>query len=222
MQPFRELALLSAVLIYAVLLFPVLLLGLAIPYAVLRLGEQKSEEPDPQLGVRTALFFFFSLSVILALSGLTIIAVDFVQERGLGFRRGGGRGWPMAEFKLNSEFTEQKRLGMGLVVGGGIFGLLHLVLLALLRGNRRWPAARRVFNGWRLAIHGLVLLSTFTALAVVFLQENPQMQTVRTLVAILTVWVPAWVIDLFLLRLRSKRPRATVPTRPLSLRSPGD
>jgi hypothetical protein len=213
----RNFALLSMLLVYVALLLPVLLLALAIPYAVLRLRAQKNEEQDPQLGLRTALHFFFSLSVLLVLNGLTIIAVDFVRDRNPPVPR---PGFPQRQqnFALQDEYTDAKRAGVGLILGGVVFGIIHLVLLTTVTRDRRWPEARRLFNGWRLAIHGLVILAVFTWLMIALQQRVVPMETVRSLLAALLIWVPAWTVDLVLLRWRSRPPRMNLPARPISVR----
>src|SRR5262249_1335065 len=46
---------------------------------------------------------------------------------------------------------------------------------ALTRGltnDNRWPATRRMFVGWRFAVHGLVVVFAFTALIVAIFQKD--------------------------------------------------
>src|SRR5262245_43032249 len=70
--------------VMAWLLIPLALLGLAIPYAVIRFRDARGESQDPQVGIKCALYFFFSLALLLFETGLTIIVVDLMLDRGRG------------------------------------------------------------------------------------------------------------------------------------------
>ena len=76
---FRNIGLLAGLFVYVALLAPFVLLGLAIPYAILHARDSRGVERDPHLGLKTAMYFFYSLSILIVLTGLTIIAVDMVQ-----------------------------------------------------------------------------------------------------------------------------------------------
>jgi hypothetical protein len=188
-------------LVYFVVLSPFVLLGLAIPYAILHSRDSRGLERDPHLGIKTALYFFYSLSILVVLTGLTIIAVDMVQERqGLFGMPGQARAPQSTQW-----FNDAKRFGTGLIFAGVVFGLIQFVLLQTMTNDRRWPLPRRVFTGWRLAISGLVVLITFSALVVNLFQENVELKSLKNWLAILSVWTPAALVDLILLRYRSRR-----------------
>jgi hypothetical protein len=183
-----------------VLLLP-LLIGLAIPYAVLHFRDSRGVERDPQLGLKTALYFFYSVSVLLFLSGLSVVAVDTLSDLQLFGAPGMGR------FGRNSanSFSPAKRFGAGLMFSGFTFGLVQFVLIHMSTNNRRWPLVRRVFGGWRLAVTGMVVLTMFTLLVVMLFQDNVRPEAIQDFFAILLVWTPAWLIDLVLLRTRSQQ-----------------
>lgn len=196
-------------------LVPFLLLGLAIPYAILHSRDSRDVERDPQLGLKTALYFFYSVSILMILTGLTVIVVDLFQELQLFGPVGFGRG-P----RPGGSFNSAKRFGASLVFAGFTFGLVQFILIHMATNDRRWPLPRRVFGGWRLAVSGLVVLLTFTGLVVNLFQENMQIDTLQDFIAILGVWSPAWLIDLVLLRSRSRQhvqdqeePRQRFPRR---------
>ena len=97
-----------------VLLLPNLLMGLAIPYAVLRLRDAKGE-PEAQAGFKAALYFFFSMSVMLILTGLTIIVVDLVMTTDFGL------GPPRNRFAGREPFpNEAQRTAFGFLISGGL------------------------------------------------------------------------------------------------------
>jgi len=189
--------------VYFFLFSPFVLLGLAIPYAILHARDSRGVERDPHLGLKTALYFFYSLSILVVLTGLTIIALDMVKEQqGLFGAQAPG---PMRAPQSNQWFNDAKRVGTGLIFAGFVFGLIQFVLLQTMTNDRRWPLPRRVFSGWRLAISGLVVLTFFTTLVVNLFQENLKLESLKNWLAILSVWTPAALVDLVLLRYRSRR-----------------
>jgi hypothetical protein len=179
---------LSLAAVWGFALSPFLLLGLAIPYVVLRMRDQQSLEHDPQIGLKAALYYFFSISILLIELGLTVLAIDALSER-------------PARSGLNSA----QRTGAALVVAGvlGTFG--YLMLIKSLTNDARWPAARRLFVGWRFAVNGLVVMGAFTALIIAIFQKDTgtgsEGEFVRSLIATLLIWLPGWGIHLILLHL---------------------
>jgi hypothetical protein len=168
-------------------LIPFVLLGLAIPYIVLRARDSR-EHPDPQLGLKAALHYFLSVSLLLLLTGLTVIAVDLLT------REDAPRG--------QVEDYEVIRTGVALASSGAAFAFLHFILLTG-TDDRRNPIARRTFTGWRFAIHGLVVVSCVTTCLVIVLQKDFKWQTVKGLLGVLLVWFPSWIVHLALLWVRA-------------------
>jgi hypothetical protein len=181
---------------------PFLLLGLAIPYAVLRLRETR-EEADPRLGLRVALSFFFSLALLLVLTGLTVFVVDLLQQSNfLGPRRFGGIG--------RQDFPNQaQRTAFALMVSGGLFILLHFIFLVVMTDRQSRSPVRRMFIGWRFVIHGLVVMFTMTLLMIVLFQIDrvQNVEVIQTLLGFLAVWGPSWLVHLMLLRDAHSRAR---------------
>jgi hypothetical protein len=178
-----------------------LLLGLAIPYAILHYRDSRGPERDPQLGLKTALYFFFSVSVLVFLLGASIIGVETLNELQLFGPVGGGGGVARAR----AGFGPAKRLGAALMFAGFTFGLVQFVLIHMATNNRKFPLVRRVFGGWRMVIAGMVMLTSFILLVQLLFQENVQPNAIQDAFAVLCVWTPAWLIDLILLRTRSQQ-----------------
>jgi hypothetical protein len=194
---------------YALALTPFLLLSLAIPYAVLRLRAPEGTEPDPQVGLKVFLYYFFSVSVLLGLTGVTTIAVDIVLKKEQPEpARGGPFGVPQRPALKSGTFDPVERTGSALVVVGVLFALFHWVLAKVATNDRRWPAARRLFAGWRLAVHGLVLLGTATTLMITLFQEETNIETVKVTLTVGFIWSLAWITDLIVLYLYSRPVRA--------------
>src|SRR5262249_37244416 len=138
-----------------------LLLGLAIPYAVLPYRDSRSVERDPQLGLKPPLYFSSSVSVLLFLSRFTLLSVAALLELQL-FGTGGGGGGVFG--RPRGGFTPLQRIGSAFMFAGFSFGLVQFVLIHMATNNRKWPLVRRVFGGWRMAVAGMVVLTMFTVL----------------------------------------------------------
>jgi hypothetical protein len=165
-------------------LFPFLLLGLAIPYAILKARDGRLEDHDPEIGLKAVLYFLFSLAILLVLLGLTIIVIDALVDRG---------GW------AGREFSTAQRTGAGLVLSGFAIAVFHVVLIFGFTNDRRYPDTRRMFVGWRFAIHGLVTLTAFTMLVVQVFQKDVDFESLKPTLGTLLVWTPSWLLHLILL-----------------------
>jgi hypothetical protein len=184
-----------------VLMLPSLLMGLAIPYAVLRLRDVKGE-PEPQAGFKAALYFFFSLSMMLVMTGLTIIVVDLVMTTDFGL------GAPRNRFGGREPFpNDAQRTSFGFMISGGLFALIHFICILTLTDRPFSSPVRRMFIGWRFAIHGIIVMFAVTALMIVLFQKdvgfNGLSQFRRFLIGVLLVWAPSWFVHLVLLRVSS-------------------
>jgi hypothetical protein len=170
---------------FAVSLLPFLLLALAIPYTVLRLNN-RVDDPDTQIGFKCAIFFAFSLGILLILTGLAAGLIDLLVAKGdLGTHL--------------AKFGEGLRLSSALVMAGFVIAFFHLILILGFTNIRKHPAARRVFVGWRLAIHTVVVLVAFTALTIQLFRESVEFEALKPLLGVLAVWTPSWILHMVLL-----------------------
>jgi hypothetical protein len=167
------------------LLLVFLLLSLVVPYVVLRLRDGRNELHDPQIGLKVVLHFFFSVGWLLGLTGLSVIIADILRS----------------EIQF---LSEAQRNGAAFLLSGLAFAILHYLLLRYGSNNGKWPATGRLYTGWRLAIHGIVVLAAITYLLQLLFQRDPPaleaklaiLETERTLYAILLVWGLSWVLHL--------------------------
>jgi hypothetical protein len=141
-----------------------------------------------------------SICILLALLGVSLLVLDGLQDKKDPFNARG---------PLDSGFNAKQRVACGFMVAGVFAGLLHLILIKAATNDPKWPAVKRVFVGWRLAIHSLVCLSFFTALMVIIFQENLKLEDIKSVMGVLAVWGPSWLVHLILLRFYSKKPPAT-------------
>jgi hypothetical protein len=210
----RAITAVTAATVFGVLA-PVLLLALAIPYAVLRVRAAEGAEPDPQVGLKVFLYYFFSVSILMILTGFTILAIDTVREKEKKpvVQPVGPFGQPQQRPRDETEFNSAQRTSAALILTGLLFGLFHWVLAKVVTNDRQFPAARRVFVGWRLAFHGLVLLGTATALMLNLFEKETNTETLKTILAVGFVWSIAWIIDLILLSVYSRTARRRAEPR---------
>lgn len=208
-------------LLLSISILPTLLLGLALPYGVLRLRSAPSADPpDPQVGLKAALYFFFSLGILLILNGLTVIAIDLVTGDD-NVQQNFPWAQPANQFGAPAQQDEDfpnaaHRTGGAMIASGLLFVVIHWFYLVVATNNRRYPSAKRMFVGWRTAIHGVVVLLTITALLLIEFQEevpDTMGDVVNSLVAILLVWAPSWFMHLALLRGYSSQPYYSAPKR---------
>jgi hypothetical protein len=185
-------------------LIPFALLGLAIPYAVLKMRDARAEEHDPEIGLKSALYYIFSLSILLILLGLTILVVDALKDTGSkattrAVRRPGDFD-PSPPPPAKKEFNQAQRTGAAFMVSGFAVSVFHLVLIFGFTNDRAFPAAKRVFVGWRFAICALTVLVAFTVLVWQVFQEDVKFDDLKEVLGVLLVWAPAWLVHLVLMR----------------------
>jgi hypothetical protein len=204
-------------LVFFVALAPIALVGLAIPYAVLKSRDGRGLEHDPQIGLKAVLYHVFSLSILIALSGATVIVIDALEDRTAmpsGGSGASGTGGAKTSAGTTS-FNEAQRVGGALIVAGAGVAVMHLFLIIGATNDRRFGDVKRVFVGWRLAISALVVLAAFTALVVIGFQEKTTLDDLKPPFGVLLVWGPTWLVHLVLLRLYlvhpPRRPSVTSP-----------
>ena len=172
---------------------PFMMLGLAVPYLVIRLRETK----DPMAGLKVGLQFFFSTSVLLVLTGFTILLVDLLERDTILF--GPAKGIPGRDAFPNPA----QRTAFALILSGLLFATVHFLLIIVFTRDAFSSPVRRTFLGWRFAIHGMIVMIALTFLLVDLFRENNRnlnMSQLRIFLGILIIWTPSWLVHLFLLR----------------------
>jgi hypothetical protein len=202
---------------------PFILFSLAIPYAVLRL--QNVEPVDPQLGSKVGLQYFFSVALMIMITGLTIMAVDLSMRdelfgiappppppQPMGFR-------PKADPADKDLFNSAQRTGFAMVLSGLLLGAVHVVVAFALTDRAHWLRVRRTFVGWRFAIHGIVVMFSFTVLVILLLRkdfgEPATFRAIRGFLAVLAVWIPSWIVHVALLKLYAWLGRTAPISKPV-------
>jgi len=199
-----------AILGYSLFLLPVAALGLGLPYMVLRLRTVPAEEQDSQIGLKCVLYFVFSLGILMFLTGLTILVADLMMEGD----------WFIKSADRLKRFDTTHRNAAALMLSGGLFAFVHLILLLGYTNNRRYPEVRRVWVGWRFAIHSMVVLLATTMVILVLFSEVTDARNLQLPLSILLVWGPSWLIHLALLKFY--RGMGSPPPKPIRRARPDD
>lgn len=159
-----------------------LLLSLAYGYVHLQREERTAGRDDPQLGLKIVLHYFFSVAYLLAATGAAMLVGDLLNPE-------------------SETGSDMQRSAVALLVVGLAFAGLHYLLLWRGTNDTLLPRPGRFFTGWRLAVHGFVVLVAAAWLAMLLLQKTPKPFAARellswrqhTLYGILLVWGPSWV-----------------------------
>ena len=211
-------------------LLPMALIGLAFAYLALRIRDAKADPPDPELGIKSAYYFFVTVGVLLALTGLTISVADFLADAFEGpaakqqkFNPPGGPfGQPGMGQGNDPLDTVSQRLAWPLIISGSLFGVLGVLLVKIGTNDARFPAARRTFAGLRLAVCGMNAMAAVTLLILLLFQKDQpnrggamQLMTetkpLAYAIGAIAVWLPATAIHIFLMGQYGKLPYYVPP-----------
>ncbi len=180
---------------------PSILMLVALVYVALRVRDAKAEHPDPELGLKTAYWLLYTIGIVIAHFGLTVLATHGLQllEITGPAMRGGFGGMPFA--RANDSWSPASRTGWALVLAGSAIAIAFYLIGSIGTRDREWPYVRRVFTGSRIAIAGLVVTIAFTFLFVMQFQKDiPPGGIYETALASLAVWLPSLAIHVFLFR----------------------
>jgi hypothetical protein len=200
------------------LAIPAALLSVAVPYAVMRMRDVRGEHHDPQLGLKVAYHFIYSLGILLVLVGLTVNVADLIiDEKPAGPQFGMPvpvRANPKADGRL---LTPTMRTGWALAASGLVFTAVFGLATQLGTNVRRFPAVRRVYVGWRLVVAGIaVVVAVTTLLYWLFMKDQPDNKMYEIALATLAVWAPTLAVHVFLMQRYAKAeyyvpPRSKAP-----------
>lgn len=196
---------LGAIMVAFLWIVPIILIPVAVGiYVVSRLRE-RGGPPDPHIGIKTAHHLFYTFGILMLLAGITLISVelmlvdDFDRRGGMGNRGFGG--------PIQRTFFEQPsvRIGLALMLVGGVFALMHRVLL-LATNNSKQSNVGRAFLGVRFALAGLLVMFILAAMLSALFQVNAQFREIKPFLGMLIVWTPAWILFMTFLLIGTPRP----------------
>jgi hypothetical protein len=209
-------------------LLPLSFLALAVAYIGLRIRDAREEHSDPELGLKAGLYFFMNVGILLALSGVTIAVSDLLGEAMAGpkplpnqpnpgaFGRPGFNQPP----PQNDPFLDSvsQRIAWPLVISGVLAALLSLLAIYMVTNHHRFPAVKRTFAGWRMAVAGVSALTGLVLLTQLFFQKNQDnLRSYGVALGVLIVWLPTLAIQVSLMKSYSKA-AYYVPPKPKQVR----
>ena len=182
---------------------PLALMVLVLVYVALRIRDAKAETPDPELGLKTAYWFLYTLGILILHMGAMILVSYWLQQLELtGPARpamGGFNRVPPA--MTETGWSAASRTGWAVLLSGGLITGAFYLIGALGTRDSEWPTVRRVFTGSRIAVGGMIVVFSFTFLFVMqFQKELPPGGIYETALAALAVWLPSLAIHVFLFR----------------------
>lgn len=189
-------------LIIMMTVLPSILMLVSLVYVALRVRDAKAEHPDPELGLKTAYWLLYTIGIIIAHFGLTVLAshaLQLLEITGPAMHGGGNRFGGMPFANANDSWSPASRTGWALVLAGGAIALAFYLIGTLGTRDREWPTVRRVFTGSRIAIAGLVVAFTFL-FVMQFQKDIPPGGIYETALASLAIWLPSMAIHVFLFR----------------------
>jgi hypothetical protein len=197
---------------------------LAFPYLALRTQDARADKPDPQLGLKSALHFFFSLGLLIALTGGTVALTDAIEgliEPNVPAAQGppvfvpqpgmpGGGPWqpapPPPKPKKNWA-NDTQRTAAALALTGAMVALLGWAAVRIGTNDREYPAVNRAYVGARLGLAGLAAVAALCGVNVYLFREDvTNHRPLEVLIAVLLVWSPTALVHLVLLRAKSGTP----------------
>ena len=193
-------------------LVPLVLGGLVVSYLSLRLRDARADQPDPELGLKSAYHAFLTAGILLALTGLSISIIDFLGDAFEDappvqpqpqFNPGRfPQPQPMPRPRADDPFgSMSQRVAWPLVISGVLFSLVALLLVKLGTNDPNYPSVRRTFGGVRLVIAGFTVMAAATLIIELLFQKD--LATTRPYafgVGLLAVWFPTAAVQVFLLR----------------------
>jgi hypothetical protein len=177
---FISLTPLVLVAVYLVLpLFPLL-------YVILRW--RTAGEGEPGLGLRAALLYFTSISVLVVTTGVAFLLHSLVSD------------------DPNPEAVDRmRRSAYGLLLGGALFFAVNAMVVLRLPAARADDATTRVFRGFVLIMSGLVTLVALLILCVKLFEKGSNIDDLREPLVWTGVWMICYLAHLGILRPKSHR-----------------
>lgn len=199
------------VILMMVGILPTILMVFALVYVALRVRDAKAETPDPDLGLKAAYWFLYTLGILILHVGLMVLFSHWFQQIVSTNNRNqfqnpvpmGKAGFPapVPVPVASDEWSAESRTGWALILAGGLTSGAFFMIGAFGTRDSQWPTVRRVFVGGRLAIAGMFTIFAFVALVVLQFQKDvPPGGLFPTTLATLAVWVPSLAIHIFLFR----------------------
>jgi len=193
----------SAIVGYILLFFvPVVAICLAYPYLGLRLRDSREEVRDNEIGAKAAYYLLLSAAILMVLLGLTVSACDVMEGT---FQKEKEKQAPVFGKEQDKEIKERiQRVALSIITSGVLISLVIIILLKFTTNDARFPSAKRIFVGGRMAVAGMVCMITVTTLIALLFQKDIKDNTpYEVITGVLMVWAPALAIHIVLMKVYS-------------------
>lgn len=175
------LSMLSKIMV-GVLAVAFVFLSTVLPYALLRYRPGTSGH-DHQLGLKVVLHLFKSMSIVILLVGLTLIAMDVLSTDG---------------------HPTLGKWGQGMSVASAGLMLIYILCLFFGTNNRHANSVARLYAGWRFLLCNIVVMVSLVSITVLYFDDLPTKPALKeewltwrkSFWAVLIVWTPAWLVHL--------------------------
>ena len=169
------------------------------PYFVLRWRDDKQQPRDPDLGIKFGLHFLLTIAILLLVTGVSIIAADFLLQISTHQR----------DFTLK---TGGMRTGFALTVAGAFLAPIFFYMVWTKTNDALLPSVRRFFIGSRFIVSGMVSIITLATMLIDVFQDRSQgfgssAELVMPLLGVFSVWGTEMCLSVFFLM--TSRPRST-------------
>lgn len=199
-------------------------------YAILRWRDGKQQRRDPQLGVKFGLHVLLTVSVLVLVSGASMVAADqfrkIAEDENMSspndrYEYDEFSGRPRRSSSSISSSAENKfltpatRAGFAMMLAGVLLGGGEWYLIFSRTNDLKWPSTRRAFIGARTILHGLIVTGALTGLLIAaFMEKDPMStsesiitrQVMYALLGTLAVWSLSLVVHMSLLFAYTRQP----------------
>jgi hypothetical protein len=145
-----------------------------IVYIFIKWRSYRDNSPqDPQLGMKTVLYFFKTLAYHTIIAALAVLFYGVLTSKG-----------------------DTIEIGLGIFISSGLIYILHHFFIPRLTNTREFPLTERIYTGFNLIIVGLVGMISFVITAA-FLFDN-FLKNGELPLSIFIVYTIAWVVQTLL------------------------
>lgn len=134
-------------------------------------SNRESKPVDPNLGIKVIIHYFKTLGYHISLIGLSLLLINLIK----------------------GDFDSGGRIGVGIMIGGGLVYLVHLLILRRFFTDSDYTITGRVYTAFNLIFVGLVGITSMVILLVIILGKTPKEFEVP--LAFLIVYLIAWILQ---------------------------
>jgi len=132
-----------------------------------------NSSPDPQLGMKTVLYYFKTLAYQAVIASLAVLF-----------------------YGLLGNEKDAIEVGLGIFISCGLLYVVHYIIIPKLTNTREFPLTARIYTGFNLIIVGLVGMISFVITVVLLIEQG--LKKAELPLAVFVVYAIAWVVQTLL------------------------